>query len=223
MASWGARLSAGRNPRLPPSSSGPEPRVTPGARWDVIPTSSADAGLTALSGHANRLVDTVGGGSAARRRPPVALTSAAPSNEADKPLRVLIVDDHPLFPELLFRIFHDYDWIEVVGCAANGRDGVMIASATKPDVVLMDIDMPLLDGIEATRRILRRRWTVVIFLTSSASPEDHARAAAAGARVLLPKDTDPERIVAHLRDVYLDRSARSKARHPDGVLASAPW
>jgi CheY-like chemotaxis protein len=144
------------------------------------------------------------------------------ATEPERPLRVLIVDDHPLFPELLFRLFHGYDWIEVVGCAANGRDGVMIASATKPDLVLMDIDMPLMDGIEATQRILRRRWTVVVVLTASATKDDHRRALAAGARAVLPKDVDHLELLGYLRDAYLERLTR-KARHPHGVLAAAPW
>jgi DNA-binding NarL/FixJ family response regulator len=150
------------------------------------------------------------------------LREATSAAQPERPLRVLIVDDHPLFPELLFRLFHAHDWIEVVGCAANGRDGVMIASATKPDLILMDIDMPLMDGVEATRRILSNRWTVVIVLTASSTTEDHQRALEAGARVVLPKDTDPEEIVAQLRDAYLERLTRT-ARHPQRVLATTPW
>jgi CheY-like chemotaxis protein len=143
-----------------------------------------------------------------------------PEPQADPPLRVLIVDDHPLFPELLLRLFQARDWIEVVGCAVNGRDAVAVASATKPDVVLMDLKMPLLDGIEATRRILQHRHTIVLVLTSSDSSSDHARALAAGARVVLDKVIDPLELLAYLEEAYLERLAAP--REPDGVLTTAP-
>jgi CheY-like chemotaxis protein len=143
-----------------------------------------------------------------------------PEPQADPPLRVLIVDDHPLFPELLLRLFQARDWIEVVGCAVNGRDAVAVASATKPDVVLMDLKMPLLDGIEATRRILQHRHTIVLVLTSSDSSSDHERALAAGARVVLDKVIDPLELLAYLEEAYLERLAAP--REPDGVLTTAP-
>jgi DNA-binding NarL/FixJ family response regulator len=141
------------------------------------------------------------------------LRAVPPLPEKD-PLRVLIADDHPLFPEVLLGMCHRHDWIVVVGCAANGRDAVMLASATSPDVVLMDIDMPLLDGIEATRRILARSQTVVLVLTASADPADHEAALAAGARAVLPKTVDLADLVDHLHNVYLERDAWSR-RVPD--------
>jgi CheY-like chemotaxis protein len=143
-----------------------------------------------------------------------------PVAQAEPPLRVLIVDDHPLFPELLLRLFQARDWIEVVGCAVNGRDAVAVASATEPDVVLMDIKMPLLDGIEATRRILQHRHTIVLVLTSSDSSSDHERALAAGARVVLDKLIDPLELLAYLEEAYLERLAAPG--EPDGVLTTAP-
>jgi DNA-binding NarL/FixJ family response regulator len=159
------------------------------------------AGLTAI-GRAGRLVDTVGGESAAKRRPPVV------SHPSD-PLRVLIVEDHPIFTELLLRSFHRHDWVDVVGCATNGRDGVVLASTARPDVVLMDIEMPLMDGIEATSRILERMPAVVFVLTASANATHHARALAAGARAILPKTIDPALLIGHLQNVCLERIAAS--------------
>jgi DNA-binding NarL/FixJ family response regulator len=167
---------------------------------------SVNAGLTAKNGRAGRLVDEVGGGSAARRRPPVELSAVPPLPEED-PLRVLIADDHPLYPELLLGVCNRLDWVVVVGCAANGRDAVVLASATSPDVVLMDIDMPLMDGIEATRRILARSEAVVIVLTSSSDPSDHERALAAGARAVFPKTVDLGVLLGHLQRAYLERDA----------------
>jgi CheY-like chemotaxis protein len=198
MASWGPCLAPVATRRAP-SSSGPHPSKATYARWAETPTPSV------------RLVDAVGGGSAARRRPPVELRAVAPWPEAEqRPLRVLIADDDPLFPELLVGMCQRHDWIRVVGCAANGRDAAVLASATSPDVVLMDIDMPVLNGIEATRRILARSQMMVIVLTASADPEDLTGALAAGARVVLPKTVDPAVLVAHLRSAYLERDASSE-------------
>jgi CheY-like chemotaxis protein len=169
-----------------------------------------NAGLTAKNGRAGRLVDVVGGGSAARRRPPVELRAVTSLPQADERLRVLIADDNALFPELLLSTCRRHDWLVVVGCAANGRDAVLLASAISPDVVLMDIDMPVMDGIEATRHILADRGAVVLVLTASADPADHERALAAGARAVLPKTVDPAVLVAHLQTVYRELEAATE-------------
>jgi DNA-binding NarL/FixJ family response regulator len=130
--------------------------------------------------------------------------------DAEQPLRVLIADDSPVYPELLLSTCRRHDWIQVVGCVANGRDAVVLASATSPDVVLMDIDMPLLDGIEATRRILAAGSPVVLVLTASVEPADHAAALAAGARVVLPKTVDQGVLVAHLESAFRERDTTSR-------------
>lgn len=183
--------------------SGAVPGATAGARPQMIPASSTEAEPTAEFGRAKRLVDSVGGGSAANRHPSV--NSAALGHRDERqPLRVLIVDDHPLFPQLLLRIFQAYKWIEVVGCAVNGRDGVLLASATFPEVVVMDLDMPVMDGIEATRHIVASQSAVVLIITGSSACE-HEDALAAGARVVLPKTIDPVVLIAHLQNAYFER------------------
>jgi DNA-binding NarL/FixJ family response regulator len=116
------------------------------------------------------------------------------------------VEDHPILAELLVSTFQSHDWIEVVGRAVNGRDAVALASATAPDLVLMDIHMPIMDGVEATRRILRLMSTVVLVLTASATQEERDRVLANGARAVLPKTIDPVLLVGHLRNVYLERA-----------------
>jgi CheY-like chemotaxis protein len=167
---------------------------------------SAEAGLTAQASHAFRLDEAVDGGSAAIRHPPSASLSSAAATEV-RPLRVLIVDDHPIFSELLLRLLMRHDWIEIVGCAANGRDAVTLATAARPDFILMDIEMPIMDGIEAMRRIRAQGPVSVLVLTASATPVDRERALAAGALAVLPKATDPAELVGYLQNALLARAA----------------
>jgi CheY-like chemotaxis protein len=176
--------------------------VAAGAQPVVTTSVSAShAGLTA-NGRAESLVDTVSGGSAARRRSPVVSSEASD----ESPLRVLIVDDDALFPKLLFRLFQDQPWIEVVGLATNGRDAVTIAAATNPDVILMDLDMPVLDGIEATRLIKAESDTTVLILTGSDSPGDREALLDAGAHDVLTKLVDPQQLLARLHELHIERS-----------------
>lgn len=120
----------------------------------------------------------------------------------------MIVDDHPLLAELVLRVCQTQEWIEVVACASNGRDAVMLASATRPDVIIMDIEMPLMDGIEATRRILARMSPVVVVLTASATDADRDSAIAAGARAVLSKAIDPAVLVGYLEGIHLEKVAQ---------------
>ncbi len=196
-----AGLAAATIPRRAAPTAGPVQDVAADVRPEAIPAPASHAGLTA-NGRAERLVDTVSGGSAARRRSPVE-SSAAPD---EWPLRVLIVDDDALFPNLLLRLFHDKPWIDVVGVAANGRDAVILAGATEPDVILMDLDMPLVDGLEATRLIKKELETTVLILTGSDSPGDRQRLLDAGAHEVLTKLVDPEQLLARLRDLHIERS-----------------
>ncbi len=112
-------------------------------------------------------------------------------------IRVLIADDHKLFAEALEAILGAEADIEVVGRASDGAEAVRAADSLTPDLVLMDISMPVLDGFGATEQIVRRRpATRVLFLTGSAAEEDKARARTAGAVGYVTKD----RIAAELVD-----------------------
>lgn len=105
-------------------------------------------------------------------------------------MRVLVVDDHALFAEALMFTLGIDDRIEVVGWARNGTEAVSLAESLQPDVVLMDVHMPCMDGIEATRRVREvspRSWVTIV--TSARSSEIASHALAAGARSYLTKDT----------------------------------
>jgi DNA-binding NarL/FixJ family response regulator len=121
-------------------------------------------------------------------------------------IRVLIADDHRLFAEALEAILAGDDRIKVVGHAGDGREAVRLAGDLKPDVVLMDISMPVLDGIEAARQISKAdAGACILMLTGSNSRADVDRARKAGAAGYVTKD----RIAAELIDAILEISARS--------------
>jgi DNA-binding NarL/FixJ family response regulator len=111
-------------------------------------------------------------------------------------LRVLVVDDHPLFRFGLCTVLHQESTIEVVGEAANGRDAVSAARVFQPDVVVMDLHLPDIDGIEATRQIVgERQDTGVVVLTMFNDTESVFAAMRAGARGYLLKGAGQEEII----------------------------
>jgi DNA-binding NarL/FixJ family response regulator len=115
----------------------------------------------------------------------------------EKPLRVLIADDHRLFAEALEAILTTDERIEVVGQASDGEQAVRLARTLDPDLVLMDVSMPVLDGFEATREIRSASDDVrVLMLTGSNSRSDVDRSRAAGASGYVTKDRIASELVA---------------------------
>jgi DNA-binding NarL/FixJ family response regulator len=113
---------------------------------------------------------------------------------------VLLVDDHRLVRAGLAALLAGTEDIEVVGEAADGKQAVELASRLKPDVVLMDLSMPVLDGVSATRLILQESpATHVVVLTSFADHHRVTDAVAAGAVGYLLKDCDPREVVNAVR------------------------
>jgi DNA-binding NarL/FixJ family response regulator len=119
-------------------------------------------------------------------------------------VRVVIVDDQRLFAEALEAILSTDGRISVVGRAEDGRGALEMAHEHKPDVVLMDIAMPVMDGIDATRALTEQLPdTRVIVLTGSAANHDVSRARSAGAAGYVTKD----QIAGDLVRAILDAAA----------------
>ena len=111
-------------------------------------------------------------------------------------IRLLIADDHGIVREGLERLFATVPDVEVVGSAADGREAVALADQTVPDVVLMDIAMPRLDGVEATRRITAAHPASRIVMLTMHGDEARIRdALLAGAAGYLLKDTRADDVV----------------------------
>lgn len=121
----------------------------------------------------------------------------------EKKIRLLIVDDHPLFREGISVLLKGVEDVEVVGTARNGEEGIMLAGTLKPDIVLMDLDMPKMDGVTATR-ILTERHPVIKALVLSASEENQYIYAAlkAGAVGYILKRTTRTELLKTLRSAY---------------------
>jgi len=114
-------------------------------------------------------------------------------------IRVLVVDDHPVVRSGLVGLLDSEADLEVVGEAENGREGVALAASLTPDVVLMDLRMPVLDGASATAEITAAGTARVLVLTTYDTDGDILRAVEAGATGYLLKDTPRDQLLAAVR------------------------
>ncbi|WP_052336494.1 response regulator [Nocardioides alkalitolerans] len=121
---------------------------------------------------------------------------------ASAPIRVLVVDDDPLVRSALGLMLGGQADLEVVGEAADGRAGTTLAASLRPDVVLMDIRMPVMDGLEATAALHARPSPPRVIVLTTFDADDYVLGAlAAGADGFLLKDTPPADIVSAIRRV----------------------
>lgn len=136
-------------------------------------------------------------------------------------LRVLLVDDHPVVRSGLRALLSTLPDVEVAGEAADGAVAVELAVALQPDVVLMDLGLPVLDGVAATREVIARAPGVaVLVLTMHEDTSTVGAALRAGARGYLLKGVDQDTLLAALRDVASGATVVGAAVEP---AVPAPW
>jgi len=121
---------------------------------------------------------------------------------SDKTLRIVLVDDHAVVRRGLAELLESAPDLEVVGTAANGAEAQAVVRSVQPDVVLMDLQMPGTDGVEATREIVASDSDAqVLVLTSFSDSERIVAALDAGAVGYLLKDADPDDVIEGVRAV----------------------
>ncbi|GAB3267667.1 response regulator transcription factor [Sinomonas notoginsengisoli] len=121
-------------------------------------------------------------------------------DSAEATLRLLLVDDQPLLRMGFRLVLESEDGLEVVGEAGNGDEAVRLARSLEPDVVLMDVRMPTMDGIEATRRIVAEHSRAKIIILTTFDLDEYAFAGLqAGASAFLLKDVAPAELVHAVR------------------------
>jgi two-component system NarL family response regulator len=141
------------------------------------------------------------------------------------PIRVLIVDDHTLFRRGLVNLLRQQKGMTVVGEAANGDEGVRLAQELSPDVILMDVQMPHKNGIEATQAIRATRPDARIIMLTVSEEDEHLFAAVkAGARGYLLKSVEPDQLVKAIQllmkgEAVIPHNMASKLLDEFGAIA----
>ena len=118
-----------------------------------------------------------------------------------EPFGVLVADDHPLYREGLVGLIRTTGDLTVVGQASDGAEAVRLAAELAPDVVVMDVNMPVLNGIEATRRIIAAAPQTRVLILSMLDDETVVDAVRAGARGFVVKSSSPASTLAAIRSV----------------------
>jgi DNA-binding NarL/FixJ family response regulator len=117
-------------------------------------------------------------------------------------IKVLLADDHALVREGLRRLLQDYNDIKVIGEASDGQEALRLARQLQPDVVIMDLSMPGLDGIEATKRMVQEDLKAKVLMLTMHANEDYAlRVFRAGAQGFVGKGVLSQEIVAAIRKI----------------------
>jgi DNA-binding NarL/FixJ family response regulator len=123
-----------------------------------------------------------------------------------KTVRLVVVDDHALFRAGLVGLLEDMPDFQVVGEASNGEEAIKVVTQTQPDVVLMDINMPVMSGVQAVENLMRTGSPRILMLTISRQEDDLFGAISAGAAGYLLKNAEPEELRKSILHVAEGRS-----------------
>ena len=128
-----------------------------------------------------------------------------------KPIRILIVDNHELMRLGLTTLIRYTDDLAVVGTAENGKEAIPLVRSLKPDIILMDLRMPVMDGVETTSRIHAEFPEIkIVILTTYGTSADVASAVKAGASAALVKDTPNDELLAAIRAIAAGKRVFSR-------------
>jgi len=126
-----------------------------------------------------------------------------------KPISLVIVDDHALFRSGLVSLLTSMPQFKIVGEASNGREALELVADKKPDVVLLDVNMPVMDGVETVRVLKKKERCRILMLTVSKHDEDLFGAITAGADGYLLKNASPDELASAIRNVHAGLSVLS--------------
>ena len=122
------------------------------------------------------------------------------------PIKLVVVDDHALFRAGLVGLLDDMPEFTVVGEAANGLEAVKVVQERKPDIILMDVNMPVMDGLQAVETLVKKCDSKIIMLTISRQDDDVFGAIAAGANGYLLKNAEPDELRRAILNVSQGKS-----------------
>jgi len=129
--------------------------------------------------------------------------------KSETPIRILLVDDNEMVRSSLIDYLTMFDDMEIVGEAGNGKEAVELCSKLHPEVVLMDLDMPVMDGIEATKMITCMDLEIKVIILTEFGLDKTVEAQQAGAQFYLEKGVSMEELVEAIR------SPNGKSLHQD--------
>jgi DNA-binding NarL/FixJ family response regulator len=145
-------------------------------------------------------------------------------NTSSSPIRILIVDDHPVVQVGLTSMLNTHDGIEVIGSASGGREALKMLEQRSPHILLLDLRMPGMNGIETLQAMQKMKSTArAIVLTSFETDENIYRAVQAGAQGYLLKDTSEQQMLEAIRSVHAGKRfipSEIAARLADRMLRS---
>jgi DNA-binding NarL/FixJ family response regulator len=124
-------------------------------------------------------------------------------------IRVVVVDDHALFRAGLVNLLHQMSKLEIVGEAGDGEEALAIVQKTKPDVVLLDVNMPVMDGVETVQALKKSEDCRILMLTISKHDKDLFGAITAGADGYLLKSAEPDELLHAIQQVAEGKSVLS--------------
>jgi len=154
---------------------------------------------------------------------------STPNDQENRPvIKILLVEDHALTRMGLKAAFKRTNDINVIGEAANGEEAIEMADKLNPDVIVMDVGMPIMDGIQAAKKIITKHPNIkIVMLTQHDNDSDILASLAAGASGYCLKDVEPERLYTAVRsvnagDAWLDATIASRVlRHYSAVPAAS--